>query len=373
MKAWVGHGLVDLDDARIPVDDRGLTTGDGCFETMKVVGGRPFTIGRHLARSAARARRWASPSPRMAVARAVDAVLAANGGGVGRDADHGHGGSGPARPRVRGRRAGPLRAHRPARVLPESSSVPVAPWVRNERSPLAGVKATSYGENVVAQRWRPRAAATRRCSATRGELCEGTGVQRLRRRRRRAGHPAARRRLPRRRDPQARLRAVAVARLYRWTPGPRHRGLLHLLGAGHPPRTPRPRSRLESARARRPPQGHWRAMVARTLDPDEAGPAGPAGRYEPAVDRLRRSPARSWCRPDRSARASPHRRSAPPRCAGPHRCREGASSTGSHRRDRRVTRKFVGCPVILVAASAISMPLAMAAPSCRWQPRRAPP
>jgi branched-chain amino acid aminotransferase len=49
--------------------------------------------------------------------------------------------------------------------------------VRNERSPLAGAKATSYGENVVAQRW----GADRGCDEalfanTRGELCEGTGA-----------------------------------------------------------------------------------------------------------------------------------------------------------------------------------------------------
>jgi branched-chain amino acid aminotransferase len=50
------------------------------------------------------------------------------------------------------------------------------PWVRNERSAVAGLKTTSYAENVVAL-----AAATRRgadealLANTVGLLCEGTG------------------------------------------------------------------------------------------------------------------------------------------------------------------------------------------------------
>lgn len=57
------------------------------------------------------------------------------------------------------------------------TDVLVVPWTRNERGALAGVKSTSYGENVVAL----AAAAARGCSEalftnTRGELCEGTGA-----------------------------------------------------------------------------------------------------------------------------------------------------------------------------------------------------
>jgi branched-chain amino acid aminotransferase len=177
VKAWVGHGLVDLDDARIPVDDRGLTTGDGCFETMKVVGGRPFAISRHLARlgRSCEALGIAVPDDRR-LHEAVDAVLAANGEGVGRVRITVTAGRAPLGPDRGDAEPGLFVLTGPPRVLPESSSVAVAPWVRNERSPLAGVKATSYGENVVAQRW----AAARGCDEalfanTRGELCEGTG------------------------------------------------------------------------------------------------------------------------------------------------------------------------------------------------------
>jgi branched-chain amino acid aminotransferase len=53
----------------------------------------------------------------------------------------------------------------------------VVPWPRNERGALAGVKSTSYGENVQALRWAAaRGAGEALFANTRGELCEGTGT-----------------------------------------------------------------------------------------------------------------------------------------------------------------------------------------------------
>ena len=50
------------------------------------------------------------------------------------------------------------------------------PWPRNERSALAGVKSTSYAENVVALEWaRQRGAGEALLANTAGNLCEGTG------------------------------------------------------------------------------------------------------------------------------------------------------------------------------------------------------
>ena len=51
MRAWVNGQL--LDDPRaaaIRVQDHGFTVGDGVFEAVKVVDGRPFALTRHLAR-----------------------------------------------------------------------------------------------------------------------------------------------------------------------------------------------------------------------------------------------------------------------------------------------------------------------------------
>jgi branched-chain amino acid aminotransferase len=58
----------------------------------------------------------------------------------------------------------------------ESIEVVTVPWVRNERSATAGLKTTSYAENVVALAEAKRQGAVEAIFAnTRGELCEGTG------------------------------------------------------------------------------------------------------------------------------------------------------------------------------------------------------
>jgi branched-chain amino acid aminotransferase len=59
---------------------------------------------------------------------------------------------------------------------PDSTSVLLVPWTRNENSPLAGLKTTSYAENVFAL----AAAKSQGFSEaifcdTSGRLCEGTG------------------------------------------------------------------------------------------------------------------------------------------------------------------------------------------------------
>ncbi|MGB9373604.1 MAG: aminotransferase class IV, partial [Jiangellales bacterium] len=54
--------------------------------------------------------------------------------------------------------------------------VALAPWPRNERGPLVGLKTTSYGDNVVALAWaRERGAGEAIFGNTAGRLCEGTG------------------------------------------------------------------------------------------------------------------------------------------------------------------------------------------------------
>jgi branched-chain amino acid aminotransferase len=47
---WINGTLVPDDEAQISVFDHGLVTGDGVFETVKVVNGVPFALSRHLAR-----------------------------------------------------------------------------------------------------------------------------------------------------------------------------------------------------------------------------------------------------------------------------------------------------------------------------------
>ncbi len=58
----------------------------------------------------------------------------------------------------------------------ESTRVATVPWPRNERGALAGLKTTSYGENVVMLAYAKERGATEAVMANlAGNLCEGTG------------------------------------------------------------------------------------------------------------------------------------------------------------------------------------------------------
>ena len=182
MRVWVGDRL--LDDPSTPaisVLDHGLTVGDGVFETVKAEHGRPFALTRHLRRLTTSAAGLGLPEPDHDLIRtAVQAVLVE-----------------PVDPLVRVRitwTAGPapLGSDRgdpedfagPTLVVASSDgvtradSVAVAtvPWPRNERGAVAGLKTTSYAENVVALADAHRRGASEALFAnTRGHLCEGTG------------------------------------------------------------------------------------------------------------------------------------------------------------------------------------------------------
>ncbi|KOG85712.1 class IV aminotransferase, partial [Streptomyces varsoviensis] len=63
-----------------------------------------------------------------------------------------------------------------AKRRPDSTAVITVPWVRNERGALAGLKTTSYAENVLALSRAHEHDATEALFAnTVGALCEGTG------------------------------------------------------------------------------------------------------------------------------------------------------------------------------------------------------
>ena len=47
---WLDGSLVAATDATVSIFDHGLTVGDGVFETLKAIDGRPFAIRRHLDR-----------------------------------------------------------------------------------------------------------------------------------------------------------------------------------------------------------------------------------------------------------------------------------------------------------------------------------
>ncbi len=176
---WVDDRLVFPAQAQVSVLDHGLTVGDGVFETLLVRDGVPFAFTRHLARLERSLAGLGFPGPPgERVREAVDAVV--------QDA-----GDSAAFARLRitvTSGIGPLGSDRgsvdptlvvtcvPAKAWPATSTLATVPWVRNERSAVAGLKTTSYAENAVALAEAHRRGASEAVVAdTQGRLCEGTG------------------------------------------------------------------------------------------------------------------------------------------------------------------------------------------------------
>jgi branched-chain amino acid aminotransferase len=178
MRVWLNGDL--LDDPHAPairVTDHGLTVGDGVFEAVKVVDGRPFALTRHLARMTRSAAGLGLPAlPADDVRRGVDAVLAAEHLPLGKLRITYTGGAAPL---GSGRGEGPPTLVVASDVLEAPSpttSVVTVPWRRNERGALAGLKTTSYAENVIALAHAAEHGATEAVFANlAGNLCEGTG------------------------------------------------------------------------------------------------------------------------------------------------------------------------------------------------------
>ncbi|MFD7067383.1 aminotransferase class IV [Streptomyces sp. NPDC059913] len=177
MRTWVNGALRDAEDARVSVLDHGLTVGDGIFETVKTVDGRPFALTRHLDRLVRSARGLGLPEPDLdTVRRACAEVVEANPMPLGRLRITCTGGLSPL-----GSDRG---AFGPTLVValgeasrrPDTTAAITVPWTRNERGALAGLKSTSYAENVVAlARAREHGASEALFANTAGRLCEGTG------------------------------------------------------------------------------------------------------------------------------------------------------------------------------------------------------
>ncbi|QMU69187.1 aminotransferase class IV [Streptacidiphilus sp. P02-A3a] len=183
MRIWVNGALREPADATVSVLDRGFTVGDGVFETVKVVGGRTFALELHLDRLERSARALGLPRPDRELVRAACAdVLAAEPVPLGRlriTCTSGPAPLGPVRDDA-GEGAEPLG---PTLVVavgatdpsPPTAAVVTVPWTRNEHSAIAGTKATSYAENVVAlARAHEYGANEAVFGNTAGQLCEGT-------------------------------------------------------------------------------------------------------------------------------------------------------------------------------------------------------
>ncbi|WP_431860995.1 aminotransferase class IV [Azospirillum sp.] len=154
-EVWLNGVLLAAEAARIAPDDRGLLLGDGLFETLRVSGGRPLRLDRHLARLRAGAEILALPVPLddPGLAAAMDALLARRGlseASLRLTLSRGPGPRGllpPAEPTPTLLiTAAPLPP-----PLPPARVVMAQGTRRNEHSPLSRIKSLSYLDGVLAR------------------------------------------------------------------------------------------------------------------------------------------------------------------------------------------------------------------------------
>jgi branched-chain amino acid aminotransferase len=172
---WTQGRMVAPDEAALSAVDHGITVGDGVFETCAVLDGQAFALTRHLARLGRSASGMGMADPDLQKVRdGVAAVLAAapDAGRLRITVTDGVG------PLGSGRSEGPqtVIVAASAAVIVPTGRAARSPWTRNEHSAVAGLKTTSYAENVVSLADAIRKGADESVFAnTQGELCEGTG------------------------------------------------------------------------------------------------------------------------------------------------------------------------------------------------------
>ncbi len=174
---WVNGRLVDTSETPIASNDHAVVVGDSVFETMKVIDGTAFALSRHLQRLRHSSDGMAMNPPNEKQTReAVKAVLNADPR-AGKLRITWSSGVGPLSS-VRGEGPGTLIvATETVPVWPLAETIHIIPWRRNEYSAIAGLKTTSYAENVRAL----LAAQELGCSEalflnTAGHICEGTST-----------------------------------------------------------------------------------------------------------------------------------------------------------------------------------------------------
>ncbi|MEO5373908.1 MAG: aminotransferase class IV [Alphaproteobacteria bacterium] len=184
MILWFNGDLLEQDAVRIAPTDRGVTLGDGLFETMRARGGRVCRLHAHLDRLRAGAETIGLPLPPLDFGAILAATLAANGLGdavLRLTVTRGSAGRGllppeTVEPTVMVTAAPPPPPSSTASSTAASARGIVATTTRrNEYSPLCGVKSLNYLDNILA---RMEAA---RCGAddaillnTRGRVAETT-------------------------------------------------------------------------------------------------------------------------------------------------------------------------------------------------------
>lgn len=150
---WADGRLVRRDEAVVTSVDHGLLIGDGVFEALAVHDRRPDHLDRHLRRLRRGLERLSivgAPDD-VTLTGAIDELLDENGLDDARIRITVTAGPGPSA-RERADRPTTIVLIEPLAPPPTQVSVTIVPWARNDRSPFAGIKATSWAENAFALR-----------------------------------------------------------------------------------------------------------------------------------------------------------------------------------------------------------------------------
>lgn len=176
-KVWINGHLSSREDAKISVFDHGLVTGDGVFETIGVYGGIAFALNKHLQRLQRSATGIGLPTLDLVTIRdGVAALLKENCCAEGKLRITVTGGQSVLGSDRIGSPLTTIIATGPRGEGPPTAKIQVAPWPRNERGVLAGLKTISYAENVAALAWaKAKGADEVVFGNTVGNLCEGSG------------------------------------------------------------------------------------------------------------------------------------------------------------------------------------------------------
>lgn len=149
---YVNGDLLPAASAKINVFDHGFTVADGVFETLKFSSGQAFALDRHLLRLRKSCDGLGISFPDLAeLKNAINQVSLANqhlsSGRMRITVTSGQGPLGSDRLNVKPTLVVSVAEQKPWAA---TSEVLLVPWVRNELSPLVGLKTTSYAENVFA-------------------------------------------------------------------------------------------------------------------------------------------------------------------------------------------------------------------------------
>ena len=177
---WLDGALTTAAEARISPFDHGMLVGDGVFETLVAVDGVPFAWTRHYRRLVQSASALGfEPPDSESLLDATRQVLGGNdlNQGAARVRVTITSGPGPLGSDRGEQGVTALVAATVQQPFPPTTDVVIAPWPRNERGALVGLKTTSYAENARAMAYaKERGGGEAIFANTQGNLCEGTGT-----------------------------------------------------------------------------------------------------------------------------------------------------------------------------------------------------